>query len=254
MKYMHSVLIAALLLSLTMAGCEGQQKSVTLSKEQAKQSLMKLIEDVEVVNVTKGPINGLWEVHIKSGGRHGLAYLDAKGEYAFIGSIVETATLKNITEARFLDITKIDPSTIPLEHALIMGQEKEGNKKVYVFVDPECPYCELFHEEMSEVLRQRQDVTFYLLVSPVITLHPEAYATAKAILCEKDNAKALELLMKSYKREPIGEPSCESDAVDVNIKAMNDLEIQGTPTLVLQDGRVLAGAQSASAMIKALDE
>lgn len=106
---------------------------------------------------------------------------------------------------------------------------------------------------MKKILEQRTDVVFYLKMFPILSLHPKAYDKAKTIICEESNEKAIQLLEDAYSRKKLPAPSCETEAVDDNIKLAEELGIRATPAMVFQDGRVVTGAMAAEQLIKVIE-
>lgn len=103
---------------------------------------------------------------------------------------------------------------------------------------------------MKQVIAKRQDIAFYIFMTPIAQLHPQAVEKSKTILCEKDNAKALKLLEDVFDKKDIGKPSCSSDVVDRNVKIMRDAGVSGTPTLIFMDGSRIPGAAAADQIIQ----
>lgn len=110
-------------------------KCHTLTVKDAKDALEKLIPDVKVLEVGKGPINGLWEVGMETRGRKGIVYLDFAKKKVIAGNIIDLASRKNYTQESFDKINKVDFASIPLKNSIIMGN-KDAKHKVVVFVDP----------------------------------------------------------------------------------------------------------------------
>jgi thiol:disulfide interchange protein DsbC len=50
--------------------------------------------------------------------------------------LVSIGEKKNLTQERFIELNKVDISQIPLENALVMGDEK-ARIRVIVFTDPD---------------------------------------------------------------------------------------------------------------------
>jgi len=84
---------------------------------------------------------------------------------------------------------------------------------------------------MEKVVAQRNDIGFYIKMYP-LNIHPAAYDKAKAIVCEK----SLQLLEDAFAGKPLPEPSCQTQALDDNIKLGKQLGITSTPTIILPDG------------------
>jgi len=110
-------------------------KCHTLTAQQAKDVLVKLVPDVKVLEVAKGPINGLWEVGMETRGRKGIVYIDFSKKKVIAGNIIDLATKKNYTQESFQRINKVDFALIPLRNSLVMG-DKNAKHKVVVFIDP----------------------------------------------------------------------------------------------------------------------
>lgn len=81
-------------------------------------------------------------------------------------------------------------------------------------------------------------------------MHKEAYDKAKAIICEK----SLDLLDAAFEKKPLPKPSCDTKAVDENIKLAEKLGISGTPAIIFPDGSLIPGAVEADAIIQQIDK
>jgi thiol:disulfide interchange protein DsbC len=110
-------------------------KCHTLTADQAKDVLAKLIPDVKVLEVGNGPIKGLWEVGMETRGRKGIVYIDFAKKKIIAGNIIDVASRKNFTQESFQKINKVDYSSIPLKNSIVMGN-KDAKYKIVVFVDP----------------------------------------------------------------------------------------------------------------------
>jgi len=97
---------------------------------------------------------------------------------------------------------------------------------------------------MKKVIEKRKDIVFYIKMFP-LKMHPEAYEKAKAIVCEK----SLTLLEDAFEKKQLPKPKCETSVVDENIKLGEKLGITGTPTLIMNDGRVIPGFKDADSII-----
>ncbi len=232
-------------------GCEEDcGKCHTLTKEEAGEALRQLIPDIKVIDVRISPARGLWEVSLETHGKKGIAYMDFSKENVLIGQILKIKTKKNLTKKRLSELNRVDFSSIPLDDALVLGDPDAPNK-VVVFDDPDCPYCGRLHEELKQVVKQRKDIAFFIKLFP-LKMHKDAYRKAVAIQC----GKSLELLEKAFAKKEIPDPApgCKTDAVDKNIEIAAKLGITGTPTIVLQSGKVFSGALDASRLIELIDE
>jgi len=102
---------------------------------------------------------------------------------------------------------------------------------------------------MKKVIEKRKDIAFYIKLFP-LPMHKEAYAKAKAIVCEK----SLSLLEDAFERKTLPAPKCDTSAIDDNISLAQKLGISGTPAIILPDGRLLPGYLEADALIQQIDK
>jgi thiol:disulfide interchange protein DsbC len=107
-----------------------------LDKDGAKTILQKLAPDVKIHFVQPGPVVGLWEIGMESGGKKGIVYLDYPGEKIISGSIIDVGTRQNLTQESYSKLNKVDLSLIPGKDSILMGAKK-AEHKVYVFSDPD---------------------------------------------------------------------------------------------------------------------
>ena len=74
----------------------------------------------KIDEVTRTPIPGLWEV--RYGGTE-ILYSDDKGEHIFVnGSLVETKTRTDLTEARIEKLLAVSWDKLPMKDALVIKQ------------------------------------------------------------------------------------------------------------------------------------
>ena len=101
---------------------------------------------------------------------------------------------------------------------------------------------------MKKIIEKRKDIAFYIKLYP-LAMHKDAYAKAKAIVCEK----SLSLLEDSFEGKTIPEPKCETSAIDDNISLAQKLGISGTPAIIMPDGRLHSGYLAADALIQQIE-
>jgi len=65
-----------------------------------------------------------------------LIYVDFAKKHFFVGSLISIKERKNLTQERFAELNKVDVSQIPLNDALVIGDQK-ARIKVISFSDPD---------------------------------------------------------------------------------------------------------------------
>lgn len=111
-------------------------KCHTLNKEEALLLLKNFNQNVNVINIKKGPVSYLWEIETELNGKKGIIYMDLSKKHIFDGSLIAIQGKKNITQESLSYINKVDVSKIPLDDVLILGSKNAG-KKIIVFDDPD---------------------------------------------------------------------------------------------------------------------
>jgi len=108
----------------------------------------------------------------------------------------------------------------------------------YIFTDVDCPYCRKLEEQLPKV----NDVTFHVFLFPLTSLHPHAYEHALGIWCSTDRPKAwADKMLKGVDPRPA---KCDNP-LDRNVAFGDKLHIDGTPTLILANGRPHSGTVTA---------
>ena len=212
-----------------------------LDKKEADILIKKLNPALTALEVKQLPVKGLWQIEVDAGeGKRGALLLDyAKKHFIILSQLIPIDT---IGKPRTTDFSKL-----PLKDAVVMGA-KGAKKKIVVFTDPDCPYCRKLHEEMKQVIEKRKDIAFYMILYP-LPMHKDAYKKAQAVLCKKSQA----LLDDAFSGKPVPEPACGKEQVEKNLALARELDINGTPTLIREDGTMLSAFLPADKLIEWID-
>ena len=187
----------------------------------------------KIDEISRTPIAGLYEV------RHSgteLLYSDEKGDFIVInGSIFDTKTQTDLTEARIDKLMALDFSKLPVKDAIVIKQGS-GARKMAVFVDPNCGYCKRFERDVAAV----KDVTIYTFLLPI--LGPDSVLKSKDIWCSKEPSKTWRAWMLDGVAPAKGAAACDSAALDRNLAFSRTHRINGTPAVFFEDGTRKPGA------------
>jgi thiol:disulfide interchange protein DsbC len=215
------------------------------SRADATASLKQTIESrypgSHVLDVQPSAIPGVFELFMGDQ----IVYSDAAGDYLMVGAMVDTQTKQNLTEARLNEHGKIDFSVLPVDRAIKIVKGN-GSRKFAVFSDPDCPFC----QQLEKTLLSVTDITMYVFLYPIASLHPQAPAKAHTIWCAADRQQAWNQWMQEKKLPPA--KTCSNDPIDALQKLGDSLHINSTPTLFFVNGRRIAGAIPAAELEKDL--
>jgi thiol:disulfide interchange protein DsbC len=197
----------------------------------------KKYPQANVESITKTPYLGLYEMLVDGE----VVYTDPDFNYLIVGSIIETKTRTNLTDARQREIEdkKLKRLAFPFEQLpfelAIKKVKGDGSRKVAVFSDPDCPFCRKLERDIEKIT----DVTIYIFLFPIEQLHPKAPEMSRAIWCASDRVKAWD----EYMLKGAAPKSAKCDnPVDKIVSYGQSKKISGTPTIFFADGKRVPGA------------
>jgi thiol:disulfide interchange protein DsbC len=207
------------------------QPALAQDTEKVKAELRKKVPEAPVDAVRKIPYGGLFEVVV--GGE--VFYTDQDATFLVLGSIVDLKTKQNVTELRMRQLNRIDFAALPLENAVKIVRGN-GSRRVAMFADPNCGYCKRFERDLLGV----SDITVYVFLYPILS--PDSVAKSKAVWCSPDRGKAwIDMMVRDT--PPKLDAKCDTP-IDKNLAYGQSKKVQGTPTIIFEDGERVPGAIS----------
>lgn len=246
-------LLAVLLLGLGYAatahgfgkGLEGCSGDCTACHSVTRNEVVDILKGIDpaltVIDVAPAPVRSLYQITVKKEGQPYIFYLDFSKNFLVAGQVYDIRGKKDLTRQSMEEALRIDVSRISLESALVMGNRK-GSKTLYLFSDPECPYCSKLHQELQQLVKEEPQLKVYIILNP-LDIHPNALWKSQAIHCRarENMADALKMLENSYQNREVKRLTCDRKYAEENRALAKDLGIKVTPVLVFPDGRVLMG-------------
>ncbi len=184
-----------------------------------RESLLKAFPKAPVDGIKSTPIEGLYE--IESGDN--ILYYYPKGENIIVGEIY-TREGKDLTaEARNAIIEK-KVSSIDTSKAIKIGS---GRNIVIEFTDPDCPFC----RKSFDYWKTKKDVTHYVFLYPVPSLHPKATEKSEWILSQKDKAAAFNDVLSGRfdNSSPQGITDEGKNLLKEHVQIAGKVHVNGTP-------------------------
>jgi thiol:disulfide interchange protein DsbC len=235
-------------------GCSSDCASChTLTTQEASSMLKKT--GGTVTSVRHSPARGLFELLVEREGQKGILFMDYGKKHIIQGTVFNLEKLEPVIAHKSelpqqKQVTSVDVKTIPVANAVIMGNPN-GSKKLYVFTDPDCPYCRKGHVELKKLADNYKDVAIHVMLFP-LPMHPGAYDKARTII----ETKKLDFLDKAFEGKEIPKPTKEESkkAIDEIVKFATSNGISGTPTMVMPDGTIQVGMRDAEELQKMLEK
>ena len=210
--------------------------------DRIKQVLEQRVPGVAVRQITASAVDGIYEVVTDTG----IAYSDSTGEHLLLGRMMETSTGRNLSADRWDAYNEIEFASLPKQWAIkrVIGK---GSRSIAIFADPDCPYCRELEHEIAKL----DDLTVYLFLMPLESIHPEAKAKSIRIWCAREPGATWDNWM--LHDTPIPEATCDPTPI-ADIRSFADKHrIGSTPTLVLSNGQRISGGLSAAELSKRLE-
>lgn len=166
-----------------------------------------------------------------------------------------TADGKSVIAGNLYDAQGNDLSSAPLEKLVYAPMAKEvwakmeksswiqdGDKNapriVYLFSDPNCPYCNMFWEQARPWVKAGKVQLRHIMVG---IIREDSAAKSAALFAAKDPQKALEeheAAGKGSKLQALAKIPTEIEAkLDANMKLMDELELSATPAIFYLDDK-----------------
>lgn len=194
-------------------------------------TLHERIPEMQIDSIHKSPLPGLYELNIGAE----LLYSNDTGTLIFVGRIVDTKSRQDLTAERWNALNAIDFNSLPFDLAIKVVRG-DGSRKLAVFADPMCPYCQQLEQQLQGVT----NITVYTFLYPIESIHPGAGQKAVEIWCSKDRSAAWSKWMLQ-KTDP-GDTQCKGTPVDQLQKLGEKLHVDSTPTIFTVDGKRTRGA------------
>lgn len=203
-------------------------------EQEIRASFAKNLPEVKVGAITKLPYAGLYQVAFNGAN---IAYTDEKGEVGLFGNLVDIKSKISLTQLEKEKLTVVDFAKLPLDKAIVRIKGT-GTRKLALFSDPECPFCQGIEKELESVT----DVTIYTFLLPLTDIHPDAARKAQLIWCAKDRVQAWEDMLVRQKEPKDSNTNCETPIKEIAEFAASNW-INGTPGVIFTSGKLLFGNQ-----------
>jgi thiol:disulfide interchange protein DsbC len=179
--------------------CSGCHSLTTAEANRLVKSFGGIVKKVRI-----SPVAGLYELSFEKDRQQIIMYMDFGKKYIIPNPIYSLASGKPITEKvvrQPASDKRVDINKITKSNSIVLGNPK-GKKVIFVFTDPECPYCKKLHLELKKIVAQDHSVAIYIKLLP-LQMHPQAYDKARVIL----SRNSLELLDKAFSGAQLPPPS-----------------------------------------------
>lgn len=209
-----------------------------------RKTLEQFIPGAKPDSITPTPIAGLYEVVFGPQ----LFYMTGDGRYVLQGNLIDFQARTDISEPRRAAVRVQAVNDIGEKNMVVFAPKGAAKHTITVFTDPDCPYCRKLHNEMAEYNRQGIKVRYLLF--PRAGKGSVTYDKSVSIWCAKDRNDAMTQVKSGNEIE---KKTCDTP-IEMHMEMGEMLGITGTPTIVLDDGRILPGYVPADRIARIIEE
>lgn len=178
-----------------------------------------------------------------------IIYISGDGRYMLEGDLYDLKSQMNLTETkRRVGRAKI-VGEMDEKNMIVFAPQADNIKYVITaFTDIDCGYCRKLHKEIKEYNDLGIEVRY--MAYPRSGINTPSYFKAVSVWCAKDRKAAL---TEAKAGKPLPRADCENP-VKEQMEAAKAVGVTGTPTLVLESGRVIPGYVEPKRLRSILDQ
>ncbi|SDH96253.1 thiol:disulfide interchange protein DsbC [Pseudomonas flavescens] len=207
-----------------------------------RKNLLSIQPDLPIEAIAESPMPGVYQVQLK-GGRQ--LYASADGQFVMQGYLFQfkDGQAINLTEAEESRAIAKQINAIPAKDMVVFAP-KQPKAHITVFTDTDCGYCQKLHSEVAELNKQGIEVRY--LAFPRQGLGSKGARDLASVWCSKDRQAAMN---QAKARQSVAEATCDNPVAE-QYKLGQMIGVNGTPAIILENGKMIPGYQPAAQLAK----
>ena len=205
--------------------------------------LQTIVPGYDVKSVKPTPINDLYE--FIGDGR--VLYISRDGRYIISGNIIDLDSRNNLTEQAQQQVTRQLIAGYDEAKMITFTPKGKTRHSITVFTDVDCPYCSMLHKEVPRLNQAGVEVRY--LMYPRAGAGSPTFHKSVSTWCSDDQKTAIGIAKEGGVLEA---KSCDNP-VQEQFNLGQLIGVTGTPTLILESGKILPGFVPADQLLKILD-
>ncbi len=200
--------------------------------------------DLEIAEAAPSPIAGMVSIELRGGTA---LTATADGRYLIAGDLYEMDTdLVNVAEAKRDAKRRELLAGVPLADMAVFPAQGNRRAVLTVFTDLDCGYCRKLHQEVPQLNKMGVEIRY--LAYPRAGIGSDSYDKLVTAWCAKDRNDAITRMKQG---EVLPKQTC-TNPVATEYELGHLAGLQGTPAIVLEDGRMLPGYMTADELAQVL--
>lgn len=222
---------AILLASLCVALLAWQGVSASdMPAGKARAALQKRFPDTQIGIPRPSVIPGFFEVPVGSQ----VLYVSFNGRYLVAGDLIDMERDNNLSETRRMQLRREAVEQINPAHLITVGSNT-APRYITVFSDVNCDYCRRLHGELQKLVNRGDLQVRYVLM--LKGMSAASYVKNTSVWCSPHPIMSLQ---KAMAGETIPPRQCRTP-INQFIQTAKKINVRGLPTIVFDDGNVMAG-------------
>ena len=205
--------------------------------------LHTIVPGYDVNSVKPTPVNDLYE--FVGDGR--VLYISGDGRYIISGNIIDLDSRKNLTEQAQQKVTRQLIADYDEKKMITFSPKGKTRHSITVFTDVDCPYCSMLHKEVPKLNQAGVEVRY--LMYPRAGAGSPTFHKSVSTWCSDDQKTAIGIAKEGGVLEA---KTCDNP-VQEQFNLGQLIGVTGTPTLILESGKILPGFVPADQLLKILD-
>lgn len=242
MKNILSKVVSSFVLSFCVISAVWAAEANDLNAE-FSQKLAEFLPNVKPDSVKKAPIAGLYEVTV--GPR--VYYFSPDARYLIAANIIDLKAGENLTKPVLQNARKKSLADIGDDN-MILFSPKDPKYLLTAFTDIDCSYCRKMHSEIKEY--NKLGIGIRYMFYPRAGIGSKSYDKAVSVWCSKDRKAAF---TKSKAGAVVPAKTCDNP-VKEHMGLVRQMELRGTPALVLPSGELIESYIPPADLVKLLRE
>ena len=168
-------------------------------------------------------------------------YLTPDGKHVLLGNLYDAdgkdLSAEPLQKLVYAPMAKEVWAKMDASHWIADG-DKNAPRVVYLFSDPNCPYCTMFWEQARPWVKAGKVQLRHIMVG---IIREDSPGKSAALLASKDPAKALDEHEKAGKKSTLKAlktiPADVQAKLDDNMRLMDELELSATPAIFYLDAK-----------------
>jgi len=197
----------------------------------ARAAVQKLVKERKIEAFEKSPINGYYQAVVGSQ----VLYVSADGRYVLQGTLYDADAKLDLTAARLADVNVAKLAAYPAAKRISFAPQSKPKYTITVFTDIDCGYCRKMHTQIAEYNKLGIEVDY--LFFPRTGPNTPSFDKAVSVWCAKDRKAAFTAAKNGMEPVPQKCDNPVAEQFDLGMK----VGVEGTPTVLAQDGSKLGG-------------